>query len=113
MLISSLTLTSFRRFSKVSYSFSPQTTIIIGANAIGKTTILEAVYLLALGKSFRAFRDSESISFEKELARINGVVKQKSYQVTEIPRETEQNKLEIIITLGEVAKIKTPLKKFL
>src|SRR3989338_2322266 len=113
MLISSLTLTSFRRFSKVSYSFSPYTTIIVGANAIGKTTIVEAVYLLALGKSFRAFRDSESISFEKELARINGIVEQKIHQTTEIPGKTEQKKLEIIITIGEVAKIKTPLKKFL
>src|SRR3989344_5537911 len=113
MIISSLTLSSFRRFSKVSYSFSPYTTIIVGANAIGKTTILEAVYLLALGKSFRAFRDNESIMFEKELARINGVIKQKSYQTTEIPGKTEQKKLEIIIPIGEVAKIKTPLKKFL
>lgn len=113
MLLSSLALSSFRRFSKVSFSFSPHTTIIVGANAIGKTTILEAVYLLALGKSFRAFRDSESISFEKELARINGVIKQKSYQTTDLPGKSEQKKLEIIITLGEVEKIKTPLKKFL
>ena len=113
MNITSLTLSSFRRFSKYTFSFSPYTTIIIGPNTSGKTTILEAVYLLALGKSFRTFRDSECISFEKELSRINGIVKQKINQATEIPGKTEQKKLEIIITLGEVAKIKTPLKKFL
>src|SRR3990172_3118080 len=105
MNITSLTLSSFRRFSKYTFSFSPYTTFIIGPNTSGKTTILEAVYLLALGKSFRTFRDSECISFEKELSRINGIVKQKINQATEIPGKTEQKKLEIIITLGEVAKI--------
>jgi len=102
MIITVINLSSFRRFSKETFSFSSHTTIIVGANASGKTSILEAIYLLALGKSFRAERDIDCIAFEKDMARINGTMKHSN---------DETMKLEMILTQGEVTGIKTPFKK--
>lgn len=47
-----LALEAFRCFRRLELPISPQT-VLIGRNASGKTTILEALYLLFLGQSFR------------------------------------------------------------
>lgn len=49
--------------------------VITGSNAQGKTTLLEAVYLLTGMKSFRTFYDRELIAFDKGEARLSGLVK--------------------------------------
>lgn len=72
MLLSSLSLKNFRSYSKQEFSFSPQTSLIIGPNASGKTNIIEAVYLLSTGKSFRASKESEMISYGQEISHISG-----------------------------------------
>lgn len=53
MTLKHLTLSSFRNFDSYSIDFSPQINILHGANGVGKTSVLEAVYLLATGRSFR------------------------------------------------------------
>jgi DNA replication and repair protein RecF len=74
MLLKSLTLQNFRNYSKVTFSFSPQTTIIIGPNAIGKTNLMESIFLLATGKSFRAEKDKQLIQFGKQVCRIKAEI---------------------------------------
>lgn len=71
MIISSLELTNFRNYSKKSFEFDPRITIITGPNGSGKTNIIEAIYLLATGGSWRAGSSDEMIKFEKEVAHIN------------------------------------------
>lgn len=48
--------------------------VVCGANAQGKTTLLEAVFLLTLSRSFRARTDRELIAFDAERAFINAFV---------------------------------------
>lgn len=74
MLIKTLILQNFRSFSKEALSFDEKTTIIVGPNASGKTNILEAINLLATGKSFRAEREEEMIRNGEELARVVGKI---------------------------------------
>lgn len=45
-------------------------TAIVGNNAAGKTSIVEALALLSTGESFRAERDEDMIAFGQELARL-------------------------------------------
>ena len=52
--------------------FSPGINVITGENAQGKTTLLEAVYLLTGGKSFRTAYDKELIAFDEEAALVEG-----------------------------------------
>jgi DNA replication and repair protein RecF len=99
MILDQLTLQQFRSYSKTSFSFSPKTTLIVGVNTAGKTNILEAIYLLATGKSFRADSDREIIRWNEEVTRIKAV--------------GNETKLEILLTQGVVSGAKAPLKKYL
>ena len=100
MILSNLTLQNFRSYAKKTFIFSPTTTLIVGPNTAGKTNILEAIMLLATGKSFRADMDREAIAWGSELARLRAI----------ISNETE---LEMVLTTGEVAGTRAPLKKYL
>ncbi|OGG25765.1 hypothetical protein A2960_05485 [Candidatus Gottesmanbacteria bacterium RIFCSPLOWO2_01_FULL_39_12b] len=105
MIISKLTLQNFRSFPEKEITFSPLVTILLGPNACGKTTILEAIFLLATGKSFRVEKDLEMISFKEEIGRVKG-----SIEITQL--DAEQIDLEIVLSKGEVMGIKTPMKKY-
>ena len=48
--------------------------VIVADNGAGKTNLLEAVYLLATGKSFRAEKDEEMVLYGEEFGRVTGDV---------------------------------------
>ncbi|MDO8269049.1 MAG: DNA replication and repair protein RecF [Candidatus Levybacteria bacterium] len=73
MSLASLKLKNFRNHKKASFSF-PLTTVIIGRNTVGKTSILEAIQFLSLGKSFKAERDMDAISEGQDFSRIEATV---------------------------------------
>ena len=72
MLISKLRLNSFRNFKTKLLEFSPEITVIIGPNASGKTNILEGIFVLATGKSFRARVEEEMVAYDADIARVKG-----------------------------------------
>ncbi len=51
--INQLKLNTFRNIAKTELTFSPQFNVFHGNNGAGKTSLLEAIYYLGLGKSFR------------------------------------------------------------
>lgn len=53
MLIRRLRLDGFRRFETVDVQFRPGINVITGENGSGKTSLLEALHLMAHGRSFR------------------------------------------------------------
>ena len=112
MIIKSVSLENFRNHGKNFFTFSPDLSIVIGPNTSGKTNLLESIYFLALGKSFRAGKDIETISFNSELARISGIIKQLSDNLINKSDE-EIIELEAVLTKGEIAGIKVPYKKYL
>ena len=58
MEITSLKLLNFRNFDNLEINFSNKKNIIIGNNGVGKTNIVEAIFVLALTKSFRTNEDT-------------------------------------------------------
>jgi DNA replication and repair protein RecF len=56
--LAGLWLTDFRAYSSAELRFPPGVTVISGANAQGKTSLLEAVGWAATGKSFRGVPDA-------------------------------------------------------
>jgi DNA replication and repair protein RecF len=62
-LISRLILSNFRNFAELDLTLPPGVVALCGANAQGKTTLLEAVYLLAIARSFRAENEREVVNF--------------------------------------------------
>jgi DNA replication and repair protein RecF len=81
-------------------------TIVIGPNTAGKTNILEAVYLLATGRSFRAGVEREMISHEQEIARVSS-----KFQISNSKKEGLE--LEIVLTTGFVQGKQAPYKRYL
>lgn len=63
MRLDAITLEHFRNYAHQSVTFDPSVNVIVGENAQGKTNLLEAVYLLTGGKSFRTRFDRELIGF--------------------------------------------------
>jgi len=61
MLVHTLQLRNFRNLRHIDAEFTTGINVIHGLNAQGKTNLLEAVYLLVTGRSFRTMNDSELI----------------------------------------------------
>lgn len=69
MIIKSITLTNFRNHTKYRLDCESETSLILGENGWGKTSILEAIYILTRGKSFRA-TDPDIIKHDTDYYRI-------------------------------------------
>ena len=63
MKIHRISLNGFRNYEYQWADFDPGINVITGENAQGKTNLLEAVYLVSTGKSFRTRYDREMIGF--------------------------------------------------
>lgn len=59
-MIKSIVLQYFRGYQKREFVFG-KVNVVLGENGAGKSNLLEAIYLLATGKSLRADRDKEMI----------------------------------------------------
>jgi DNA replication and repair protein RecF len=63
MQVQHLSLTNFRLYSRLEADLPSGPLILVGANAQGKTSLLEALYFLATGQSHHAASDRQLINF--------------------------------------------------
>lgn len=70
MFLKSLTLSNFRIYEKGVFDFSEGINAIVGNNAVGKTTLLEAIYVALFGRSFRTLDLNELIREGEEAFQI-------------------------------------------
>jgi DNA replication and repair protein RecF len=70
MNVEKIALNGFRNYGFESAEFSPGTNVIYGRNAQGKTNLLEAVYMLSTGRSFRTRFDRELVGFGYDSASV-------------------------------------------
>ena len=75
MQISSLKLLNFRNYESLELKFSPKVNLIYGKNGMGKTNMIEAIYMLGLTKTFRSNNDDVVIKKGKSIAKIEGTIK--------------------------------------
>jgi len=69
-MIKKITLLNFRNFKKMEIEFGEGINVINAPNASGKTNILEAIFILSLGKSFKTRKIDECIKYDENIARI-------------------------------------------
>lgn len=74
MALSSLQIEQFRCFESEHPEFSPGTNLIVGENAAGKTSLLEAIFVLGRGRSFRTHKTRTAIRHEASAFRLVGRV---------------------------------------
>jgi DNA replication and repair protein RecF len=103
MILQRLALQYFRSYTQQTFSFSNKTTFLVGPNTAGKTNMIEGIFLLATGKSFRAEKDTEMVAFGQEIARVKGIIE----------KNNEKTTLETLVTQGIVGGRKTPYKRYL
>lgn len=96
MLVYSVETENFRLLTPQRVEFAPGVNVITGENAQGKTTLLEAVYLLTGVKSFRTRFDKELIAFDKDFARIVG----------DVHAAGRDQKTELLFTAGKSRSMK-------
>ena len=72
MYIKKVKLENFRNYDKLDVEFKKDFNLIYGNNAQGKTNILEAIYISAIGKSFQTNKDSELIKMSASRSSSNG-----------------------------------------
>jgi DNA replication and repair protein RecF len=79
MQVKSIKLRDFRNYKCAEIEFQPGKNIIIGDNAQGKTNLLEAVDLLATGRSSRASDDKELVGWGARQASVEVVFQRANY----------------------------------
>jgi len=80
MIIKSLFLSNFRNFDQVQIDFGDQVNIFVGDNGQGKTNILEAIYLLIEGESFRYSKTETLIQLSKQQSLIKSLIENHGLQ---------------------------------
>ena len=74
MNLTEIALRDFRNYRELSLAFEPGVNLIVGDNAQGKTNLLEAVYYLGSGKSFRTQKAAELVRLGAEFGDLEGTV---------------------------------------
>lgn len=102
--MSKIRLIHFRNLSDLSINFNSSLNIFIGNNAQGKTNIIESIYTLMRGSSYRTADDSNLINWNKG----------KTYILGEVERNEEIFHINILLQNNEKSENQTTqLKKSL
>ena len=95
MRVDKIALNGFRNYEWETAEFAPDTNVITGPNAQGKTNLLEAVYMLSAGRSFRTRFDRELIGFGYSAAEI----------LAEVYSHGRAQSIRIVMQPGQAKKI--------
>ena len=74
MKINKLQLANFRNYESLDLVIENNTNIFVGKNAQGKTSILEAIYMLAFTKSHKVSKDKDVINNTADFTKISAVI---------------------------------------
>ncbi len=96
-MLKGVSLQNFRSYKSSTFKFD-KSLIIIGPNTAGKSNLIESIFLLSTGKSFRADKDAQMVKLGNEMGRIKGKI--------------DDIDLEVVVTVGEVAGVRTQYKRY-
>jgi DNA replication and repair protein RecF len=106
MRILYLSLTNFRNYARLEVTLPDRPLLLHGGNAQGKTSLLEAIYLLAAGSSPLATSDRELIRWQSEA---EGLPYARVW--AELERRDGRRELEIALEKQTIANDTTRLQK--
>lgn len=81
MKLNNLSLQNYRNYDQLELAFPKALNIFLGENAQGKTNLLESIYVLAMTRSHRTSNEKELIHWEKDSARLQGLVEKNTGNV--------------------------------
>ena len=95
MFLKHLSLTNFRNFTRLDIDIPQQVVVLVGDNAQGKTSLLEAIYFLAAFTSFQTHADRQVINFHE--AKKNSLTVTRL--VADYQRAKSRHRLEVRLIL--------------
>jgi len=98
MFLKRLSLTNFRKFTRLDVDIPRRVILLVGANAQGKTSVLEAIYFLAAFTSFQTHADRQIVNFDE--AKNNQLTVTRL--VAEYQRSKSKHRLEARLILEPV-----------
>ncbi|WP_295159872.1 DNA replication/repair protein RecF [uncultured Brachyspira sp.] len=114
MILKELTLRSFRNYNENIFEFSDKINVLYGHNGCGKTNILEAIYMLGNGVSFRTRLDRELIKNEKDNYFLRGIFREAELNYDTNIEIAYQKKLKkLFIDKKEIASRKNLIGRIL
>ncbi len=121
MYLKSISLQNFRNYKKTEFDFSREITLIVGPNTAGKSNLIEALFFLAKGSSFRIDKDIQLVKFKKEIARIKGKIEDSSRTFfpsdkilsNNVIEKVRDKELEVVIAKEGASEKLRPFKKYL
>ena len=72
MILKSLSLVNYKNFDSINFSFDEKINCFVGANGIGKTNVLDAIYHLSFGKSYFNPVATQNIKHNEDFFVIDG-----------------------------------------
>lgn len=109
MFVKSLTLKNYRNHISRSFTFRPGVNVLYGENGVGKTNIIESIYYLSLGRSFKNVDVEDLLTTGQDYGSINSKV-----QIGELTREIDvgfyKNQRTIQINKKSIKKLSELLK---
>jgi DNA replication and repair protein RecF len=111
MLLSSLSVTNFRKHISSNFQFAEGLNYIVGQNSIGKTSILEAIHYLCSSKSMFA-KDNEVVTFNEKQFEVEGVFQNKNINKVRVFFNNSENKKYFLLNGKQVHKSSDIVGKF-
>ena len=72
MIIKRLSLTNYKNIKAATLQFSDKLNCIVGGNGMGKTNLLDSIYILSFTRSYQYLPDSLIIHHDEEMAIVSG-----------------------------------------
>jgi DNA replication and repair protein RecF len=95
MFLKHLSLTNFRSFTRLDIDIPQRVVLLTGANAQGKTSVLEAIYFLAAFTSFQTHVDRQIVNFHEAKKNTLAVTR----LVAEYQKARGKHRLEVRLIL--------------
>ncbi len=110
MIVRKIALNGFRNYEWETAEFDAGTNVIYGQNAQGKTNLLESVYMLSTGRSFRTRFDKELVGFgyssSEILAEVSSHEREQTIRLLLQPGQTKKIQVNgVRKTAGELAEV--------
>ncbi len=105
LLLQSIKLTQFKNYSATQLQFGERTILFTGNNGAGKTNLLDAIYMLSLGKSRYIPRDSKLIIHGEDFFRIEGKYQHLSATDLVVIKYPKGGKKEILLNAKKRERI--------
>lgn len=111
MILSLLELRNFRKHINTNLRFSEGLNYIVGGNGTGKTSVLEAIFMLCTTKALSA-KDSEILSFNKPEFEVKGVFKSLSSDKVRVFYSSNEGKKVYFLNDKQISRVADVIGKF-